>query len=102
MRRHPRSIRVRQLAVPCHFILSIVCLLLAYWIPGLLIWPIAYLFILALNSGQLIFRHQSVCAIGAMPAAMTMHLAWSLGFFRELLRVREQRWAPAMIEPLTP
>jgi succinoglycan biosynthesis protein ExoA len=101
MRRHPRSIRLRQLAVPSHFALSMLCLLFAYWIPALLIWPIAYLFILGLNSCLLILRHQSWCALGAVPAAITMHLAWSLGFFRELLRVREQRWIPAMIEPLT-
>jgi len=101
MRRHPRSIRLRQLAVPSHFVLSIVCLLFGYLFPILLVWPVAYLFILVLNSCLLMMRHRSWCAVGAMPAAIIMHMAWSLGFFCEILRVREQRWRPAMIEPLT-
>jgi len=102
MRRHPHSIRLRQLAVPAHFILSLICLLGAYWIPALLIWPLVYLCMLGLNGGLIMLRHRSWCALGAVPAAITMHLAWSLGFFRELLRVRERRWVPAMIESLTP
>jgi succinoglycan biosynthesis protein ExoA len=100
VRRHPHSIRLRQLAVPLNSVLCTLCLLLAAWRPALLLLPGVYLFALALNGYLLARRHRSWCALGAVPAAATMHYAWSAGFFSEMLRKRERRWEPSMVEPL--
>jgi succinoglycan biosynthesis protein ExoA len=102
MRKHPGSIRLRQLAVPVNCVAMLACLAAAPWLPGLLLLPAAYLLVLGANGVVLACRHRSWCAMGAMPAAVTMHYAWSAGFVIEMLRSRERRWAPSMVEPLSP
>ena len=94
VRRHPGSMRARQLAVPLHLALSTVAVLLAAWLPWLLLWAAAYLAVLAAASVGLAVRHRSACGLLAGPAAFTMHTAWALGFFGGLLSQRETPWRP--------
>ena len=92
VRRHPGSMRLRQLAVPLHLALSVLALGLAPWWPLALLWPALYLGALALTGFALAWRHRSACGLLAAPLAATMHTAWALGFFGGLLTLREPRW----------
>jgi len=95
VRRHPDSLRLRQLAVPLHLLVSLAALLLAPWWPIALAWPAAYLAVLAGTSLALAWRHRSACGLLAGPAAALMHTAWALGFFWGCFSVRERRWMVA-------
>jgi len=95
VRRHPDSLRLRQLVVPLHLLLSLAALVLAPWLTMLLWWPLAYLGVLAGTSLALAWRHRSTCALLAGPAAALMHTAWALGFFWGCFTVRERRWMVA-------
>lgn len=99
VRRHPGSMRARQLAVPVHLALSAVALVLAAWLPWLLLWPALYLGVLAAVSVGLAVKHRSACGLLAGPAAFTMHTAWAVGFFGGLLSVRETPWQPEVAVP---
>lgn len=98
-RRHPGSLRARQLAVPAHFGASLAALALAPQWPVLVAWPALYLLALALASLQAAWRHRSACGLLAGPAAGVMHLAWAAGFLAGLIRVREPAWAGAVPAP---
>jgi succinoglycan biosynthesis protein ExoA len=98
-RRHPRSIRGRQLAVPLHFAASLVALLLAPMWPALLAWPLLYVLALALASVQAAWRHRSACGLLSGPAAGVMHLAWAAGFLAGLIGHREPAWPGAVTTP---
>ncbi|RQP26552.1 glycosyltransferase family 2 protein [Piscinibacter terrae] len=100
VRRHPGSMRARQLALPVHFALSAACLLLAAWLPWLLLWPALYVAVLGATSLGLAFKHQSPCGLLAGPAAATMHAAWALGFLLGLATLREQPWHASMARGL--
>ncbi len=92
VRRHPGSMRLRQLAVPLHLAVSVLALGLAPWWPLALLWPGLYLGVLGLTGLVLAWRHRSVCGLLAAPLAAAMHTAWALGFFGGLLTLREPRW----------
>jgi len=92
VRRHPGSMRARQLALPVHFVLSALCLLLAAWLPWLLAWPALYLAVLAAASLAISVKHRSICGLLAGPAAAAMHASWALGFLSGLALLRERRW----------
>jgi succinoglycan biosynthesis protein ExoA len=98
VRRHPASLRARQLAVPLHLAVSMVALLLATWLPLLLLWPAAYAAALAATSLAVAWRHRSVCGLLSGPAAALMHGAWALGFFWGWLALRERRWTGGAVE----
>lgn len=100
VRRHPGSMRARQLALPVHFALSALCVLLAAWLPWLLLWPALYAAILGATSLHQAFRHRSWCGLLAGPAAATMHAAWALGFLLGLATLRERPWHAAMARAL--
>jgi len=100
VRRHPGSMRARQLAVPLHVAFSTVALLLAAWVPWLVLWPAAYAAVLAAVSVALAARHRSTCGLLAGPAAFVMHTAWALGFFEGMLSLREREWRPEAATPL--
>lgn len=100
VQRHPGSLRLRQLAVPVHSLLCVTALAAGHWYPALLAWPAGYLIVLGANSLALVVRHRSLCGLGALAAALTMHFAWSAGFCRALLTERSPRWRPSMIAPL--
>ena len=100
MRRHPGSLRLRQLAVPLHLLLSALALLVSPWWTWALAWPAGYALALAAASVLLALRHRSARGLLAGPAAAVMHTAWASGFFAGLIAHRERRWRPAMAAPL--
>lgn len=92
IRKHPDSMRLRQLAVPVHLVLSLVAIAVSPWFAWLLLWPAFYLLVLALTGGQLLARHKSPHALLGPVAAFVMHTAWALGFFKGLVAHRETPW----------
>lgn len=100
VRRHRRSMRLRQFVVPAHLALSAACMALAPVWPGLLLWPLLYLLALAGVALALALQHRSLCALLAGPAAAVMHGAWAGGFFWSLLARRERPWHPTLATPL--
>jgi succinoglycan biosynthesis protein ExoA len=102
VRKHPGSLRLRQLAVPSHLVLSALALLVSRWWVWSLAWPGFYAAALLGMSAQLTIRHRSVCGLLAGPAAAVMHTAWACGFLLGLVTRRERRWRPTMVTPLTP
>jgi succinoglycan biosynthesis protein ExoA len=100
VRRHPQSLRLRQLAVPLHVALCLAAVLAAPWWPVLLLWPGAYVAALLAVSVQLAWRHRALCGLWAGVAAGTMHLAWATGFVLGLATLRERVWGPHLARPL--
>jgi succinoglycan biosynthesis protein ExoA len=100
IRRHPRSARLRQLAVPVHLVLSVVALALSPWFPVLLAWPASYLAVLAFTSVWFSLRLRSVGFLWSGVAAAIMHVAWACGFLRALITSREPTWSPQRVVPL--
>src|SRR6185369_12408112 len=96
VRRHPASLRLRQLAVPAHLALSLLALLTLPWSPWLLIWPAVYLSALGAFAVLLCARHRDACALYSSIAAAVMHTAWALGFFSGLVSHRERVWLREM------
>jgi succinoglycan biosynthesis protein ExoA len=99
-RRHPGSLRLRQLAVPAHLVLSALALAISPWFVAALAWPASYLLVLAATSVWLAVRHRSACGLLAGPAAAVMHTAWACGFLWALVTRRESAWRPEMAKPL--
>jgi succinoglycan biosynthesis protein ExoA len=96
MRRHPGSIRLRQLAVLAHLMLFVFSVAAAA-ITGTsswLTWPATYITLLAMVSLDLTVRKWSLCGLLAGPAAAIMHTAWACGVFSGLLFIRERVWSP--------
>lgn len=100
LRRHPSSARLRQLAVPLHFAVTLGTLAAAPWVPALLAWPAAYLAALAGTSLWFAVRQRSACGLLTGVAAGTMHLAWTAGFAAALYRSPQRRWRAPMALPL--
>ncbi|MDB5847643.1 MAG: succinoglycan biosynthesis protein exoa [Rhodoferax sp.] len=94
VRKHPGSMRARQLAVPANLVFSAAAIALCAWLPWLLLWPLAYLSALILTSLSLALRHRSACGLLGGIAAAIMHTSWALGFFTGLAFVREKPWEP--------
>lgn len=92
VRRHPGSMRVRQLALPVHLVLSVLAIALAPWSSWLLAWPVAYVAVLVMTSLQIGWKRRSLCGLLAGPAAAVMHLAWAWGFLLGLATIRETPW----------
>jgi succinoglycan biosynthesis protein ExoA len=92
VRRHPNSLRARQLAIPLHVVLSLASLPLALIDLRFLAWPLLYTCILIFTSLSIAVDRRSICGLLAAPAALTMHFAWGVGFLNGLLTVRERRW----------
>jgi succinoglycan biosynthesis protein ExoA len=101
VRKHPSSLRFRQLVVPAHLALTGMALLVAARAPVLLCWPALYLVLLSATSILLAMSHRSFCALLSGPAAFVMHTAWAMGFFWGLLSIRERRWRPEAAAPLS-
>ncbi len=92
-RRHPRTVRLRQLVVPMHFCVSIAALVLAAFTRQVpfLAWPLLYLSILLATSMTLAATKRSLCGLLTGPAAGVMHTAWAMGFLAGLALTRETR-----------
>jgi succinoglycan biosynthesis protein ExoA len=99
VRRHPRSMRARQLAVPAHLAATVGAVLLSPWWPALLGWPLLYGSMLVLASLYTAVRHGSACGLLAGPAAGAMHFSWALGFFAGLITIREPAWSHPATAP---
>ncbi len=100
VRRHPGSMRLRQLAVPLHVALTAAALLGSLLLPWLLLYPLAYAALLALNAVALALQHRSLCALLAAPAAAIMHFAWGTGFLHSHLTHRQPAWGGPAAAPL--
>jgi succinoglycan biosynthesis protein ExoA len=100
VRRHPQSLRLRQLAVPAHLVGSAFAMVAAPLEPWLLAWPVLYASVLLAVSASLVIKHRSLVALLSAAAALTMHTAWALGFFAGLWAHRERSWAKHMAVPL--
>lgn len=94
VRRHPGSIRLRQMAVPLHLILLLTSLALLPVSGVFGLWPLTYLFVLSIYSLMITVKRKSACGLLAGPAAFMMHTGWALGFFYGFLAIRERRWRP--------
>jgi succinoglycan biosynthesis protein ExoA len=102
VRRHPKSMRLRQLAVPVHVAVSCLALALASWWPLLLIWPLIYLGVLALTSVGIVVGKRSLCGIFSGIAAVVMHTSWAAGFLSGLALLREDAWRPPPMRQSAP
>lgn len=78
-RRHPGSLRWRQLAPPTAVIGLVVTLLASIWLRPLWLVPAAYLASLVVI-GLAQIRRIGLAGLGVPPALATMHLSWGLGF----------------------
>ncbi len=78
-RRHPGSLRWRQLAPPVLVGGLALSALAAFWWPAALILPAVYVLTLALI-GLASLPRLGVPALGVPVALATMHLSWGLGF----------------------
>ena len=96
VRRHPGSMRARQLALPLNLGAVVLALLLARWLPLLLLWPMAYVAALAVTSVSIAWRHRSLCGLLAGVAAGVMHVGWALGFLAGLAGMRVAPAVPAL------
>jgi succinoglycan biosynthesis protein ExoA len=93
VRRHPGSMRARQLAVPLHVALTGATLLASPLAPWLLLYPLAYMALLLVTAAVLVVRHRSLCALLTPPAAAVMHFAWGTGFLHSHMTHRQPAWA---------
>jgi glycosyltransferase involved in cell wall biosynthesis len=80
-RRHPGSLRWRQLAPPLLVIGLLISLLTAFVLPWALAVPALYLAAVVL--GAIIMPRRLHANLGTIPALATMHIAWGLGFLTE-------------------
>lgn len=87
VRRHPSSLRARQLALPANVIILAVVLLLGPWQPLLLLWPAMYFAVLSLASVTIAWEKRAVCGLLSGIAAGVMHLSWGAGFLSGLVKV---------------
>jgi succinoglycan biosynthesis protein ExoA len=100
VRRHPSSLRLRQLAVPAHLLLCLVALALSPISIWFLLWPAFYVLVLTVFSIKLAVQHRTAAGLLAGRAAFTMHMAWACGFFSGLISHRERIWQREMTVPL--
>ena len=89
VRRHPSSVRARQLALPAHVVILAIVLLFGAWEPVLLFWPAMYCAVLLLASISIAWNKRSMCGLLSGIAAGIMHLSWGAGFLSGLVQVRE-------------
>jgi succinoglycan biosynthesis protein ExoA len=94
VRRHPKSLRLRQFLVPAHLLISVVAVLLSPWTRVPMVWPFAYLVILTVFAIVQTVERKSLCALMTPVAALVMHTGWAVGFLWGWLSIREQTWSP--------
>jgi succinoglycan biosynthesis protein ExoA len=84
--KHGEKPRLRQLIPPTTLIACVLGLLIAPFSLWGLVLPGGYLAALAGASGLVAVKRRSLCGLLAGPASATMHMSWSLGLFRQLLK----------------
>jgi succinoglycan biosynthesis protein ExoA len=92
IRRHPTSIRLRQILLPVHYCVCTMAVGLSPWCPALLAWPALYVTVLAGASLVFCVRQRSIKGLLCGPAASVMHASWASGFLYGLLRSGERVW----------
>jgi succinoglycan biosynthesis protein ExoA len=102
VRRHPTSLRLRQFLVPAHVLASFVALAMSPWTVIPLIWPLAYLVVLAGFAILQSVKHRSPCGLLTAVAALVMHTAWAFGFFWGWASIKERPWVPGQKERMAP
>ncbi len=82
LRRHPESIRARQLAAPLLVIGLVASIVLAFtpWRALALVIPGAYALALLATAAVELIRRRDPAALLAPATVATMHLAWGIGF----------------------
>jgi succinoglycan biosynthesis protein ExoA len=95
LRKHGGAPRLRQMIPPANLALVIGAIALAPVAPVLLVWPALYICGLLGVSALAVLKMRSLCGIWAGLAAGTMHTAWSLGFFQQMLKGAPPRAARA-------
>ncbi len=100
LRRHPASIRLRQMLVPANLVLCGFAVCLSPWFAGLLLWPASYFLGLTATSLALAARHHSLVGLLTGPAAAIMHTAWAVGFITGWFRGSDGVWQPSTTVPL--
>jgi hypothetical protein len=80
-RRHPSSLRWRQLAPPALVAILVVSIVAGVWWPPAWLIPALYLTALIAIGLAALPKH-GLAALGMPPALATMHVSWGLGFFR--------------------
>lgn len=84
--KHGEHPKLRQLIPPATLAACVTGLLIAPLNPLGLILPGGYLAALALASVAVAVKHKSACGLLAGAASATMHMSWSAGFFRQMLK----------------
>jgi succinoglycan biosynthesis protein ExoA len=80
---HPR---LRQMIPPATLAACVAGLAIAPFYPLGLILPGGYLAAMALVSLVMAVKHKSACGLLTGLASITMHMSWSAGFFRQMLK----------------
>lgn len=83
--KHGRALRMRQMAPLAILFTCVGGLLAAFWHPAFLLLPAAYAALCILGAIRISFRMVDIAGLISAPAAMTMHLAWAIGFVRGML-----------------
>ena len=99
-RRHPRSLRLRQLLVPLHFVALLASLVLTPIWGWLALYALLYSTALASVALGVAVRARSLTGLLVAPAALVMHSAWAAGFLGGLVTTREPVWRPHSARPL--
>lgn len=84
--KHGEHPKLRQLIPPATLAACVTALVIAPFNPLALIIPGGYLAALALASVAVTLKHKSLCGLFAGLASATMHMSWSAGFFRQMLK----------------
>jgi len=92
VRRHPGSMRARQLALPVNLVACAAAVALAAWSPWALLWPLAYATVLGLTSLAIAWKQRSACGLLGGVAAAVMHGSWAAGFLAGLATIRVEPW----------
>lgn len=84
--KHGEHPKLRQLIPPATLVACLTGFALAPLNPLALIIPGGYLAALVLASIAVAVKHKSLCGLMAGLASATMHMSWSAGFFRQMLK----------------
>jgi len=84
--KHGEKPRLRQLIPPATLVACVLGLLVAPFTFWGLVLPGGYLGALMVASVLVAAKHRSLCGLLAGLASATMHMSWSLGLFRQLLK----------------
>lgn len=102
VRRHPKSLRLRQLAVPVVIGICILSLALAPFWPPLGLPAFGYLGALVTASVVFAWRAKSLAGLLTGPSAFVMHTSWAFGFVVGFLTVPTSKWRVGDIPSTAP